>query len=108
MTTTFKNAHLTVATTSQDLYTCPSGTTAIVIGLQAYNQNAAAHSVTALLYDASATTTRKIVSGYSIPANTSVGLVSGKLVLEAGDKLQVLSSSTSTEIDVIASVTELS
>jgi hypothetical protein len=107
MTTTFKNAHVTATTSSQDLYTCPSATSAIVIGLQAYNSNTSAITATVLLYDASAATTRKIVSGYSVPANTSVGLLSGKLVLETGDKLQVLSGSA-TDLDVIASVTELS
>lgn len=97
VTETYKNAKAILGTGSTDVYTCPAGTTAIVLMAQAANENgASAVAVTAGWTDASnADTLTHLEKGASVAAGAALGLLSGPLVLEAGDKFQALCSEAS-------------
>lgn len=97
ITETYKNAKAVLGTSSADVYTCPAGTSAIVLMAQAANENGTtAVTVTAGWTDASdsgALTHLEKVG--KVEAGAAMGLLSGPLVLEAGDKFQALCSEAS-------------
>jgi hypothetical protein len=108
MPTVFKNFATTVTTGLTDAYTCPAGTTAIVTFFQTANYHATnVANITAVMLDVSQATEFEIIRELPIPVQSAVGLLSGKLVLEAGDKLRVRSTVAST-LRVLGSVTEVS
>ena len=93
------------------LYTCPSSTQTIVIGLTLCNVHTSA--VTAdvqLVSDTSDTETNqtvKLIDGVSIPAGSSLELLSGgKYVLQATDILKI-DCSVAAKIDATLSILEI-
>jgi hypothetical protein len=95
MPNTFKNAAQLATVSLTDLYTCPSSNTAgtvqagIVFMLQAANVTNLADSVTVVWTDASnGNAVTRLAFQISVPANGSVGLLTGKLPLEPGDKIR--------------------
>ena len=93
------------------LYTCPSSTQTIVIGLTLCNVHTSA--VTAdvqLVSDTSDTETNqtvKLIDGVSIPAGSSLELLSGgKYVLQATDILKI-DCSVAAKIDATLSIIEI-
>lgn len=109
MAATFKNAKLAVTTSMVTAYTCPALTTAIVLMAQCANidgTNTADISLQWLDSSASNTAT-KLAHTVVVPADAALGLLDGKLVLEAGDALQAQASADG-DLVLTLSVLELS
>lgn len=89
MAEVFKNSKKVLTTSMEDAYVCPGGSSAIVIGAQIANLDTAAVGVRLQWTDASdSNAATRLVYDMAIPAGVSIAPVSGKLVLEAGDKIQ--------------------
>jgi hypothetical protein len=99
----FQTVTALVTTNPTIVYTAPVGYTGVVLLAQVANVGATSEDVT-LVHRRSSTDTR-ILKQYPISANDTANLLSGKLVLESGDKL-VLSGSDDTNLEFIASILE--
>ena len=109
MAQTFKNARAVLAEAATTVYTCPAGTTAIVIGCQVSNvDNANSNELQFWWTDASNTDAITYL-GYdiTIPPKSAYEPINGKLVLEAGDIVKGIGSSAS-DLEATISVLELS
>jgi len=103
----FKNARAVLGDTATDVYTCPAGTVAIVIGAQVANVGADTNELEFWWTDASASDAVTYLGDkVVVPAAAAYEPVGGKLVLEAGDKLRGLSENDD-ELEVTVSVLEL-
>lgn len=103
----FKNARAALGTSSSTIYTCPAGTTAIIIGCQVANvdgTNSADATVT--WTDSSASATTHLVKTVPVPADASLGVIAGKLVLEAGDSIGGFASAAG-DLEISVSVLEI-
>jgi hypothetical protein len=90
------------------VYTCPSATTAIVIGCQIANVSAATEEVSVWWTDASDTNAiTRLVEDVVIPAKASLAPIAGKLVLEAGDVVKA-TGQTNDDSEITVSVLEIS
>lgn len=91
MAETYKNARKALDTTyGVAVYTCPSLTTAIVLSAVAANVDGVSSAgVSAQWLDNSAAdVATRIIDGVVVPATAAVNLMSGPVVLEAGDAFQ--------------------
>jgi len=98
MANTFKNARLAITGGDQTIYTAPAsaGNVAIVLQLQVANvDNSGAQSISATVIDSTGGTTTHLCKALSVPANAAASLVSGKLVLEAGDSVKLQGTGSS-------------
>lgn len=110
MANTFKNKVTAgIGSSVQTVYTCPSSTTSVVIGVTLCNLKTTGVEGTLALTDDSASATVSILKSAPIPSGSSIIAVGGeqKIVLEAGDALKVTASEASA-IDVTLSVLEIS
>ena len=100
MANTFKNyTSASVGTGATTTYTVPSATTAIMMGCNLANRTTSQIAVdvqVAVVY---------LVKGAPIPANSALGVLDGKIILEATDTV-VVTSDTASSADVIVSVLE--
>ena len=100
MPNTFKNyTKSSVGTTGDVVYSVPSGTTSVMIGCNV--SNVASTQITADVL----MTGVHIVKNVPIPAGSSISVLDGKRILEAGDTI-VVESDTLNSADVIVSVLE--
>lgn len=99
----FKTVTAVVSTSPTEIYTAPVGYTGVVLLAQVANIGASSYDVT-LVHRRSSTDT-EMLKNYPISANDTANLLSGKLVLESGDKL-VLSGSNATNLKFVASILE--
>ena len=99
----FKTVTEVASTSATEIYTAPVGYTGVVLLAQAANVDTSSHDVT-FSHKRSSTVT-ELGNEIAIPPNDSMSLVSGRLVLEPGDKL-VLSASDATSIKVTVSLLE--
>ena len=109
MANTFKNAALTdVSNSSYDtLYTAPSATTTVVLGLAIANKNSQAVTVQVQYSDSSAGTTHQLLENVSIPGSTTLETLAGqKYILETSDALKV-QAGTASAVDVVLGVMEI-
>ena len=108
MAETYKNARAAVGTTYATVYTCPSGTTAIVLAAQAANVDGAAFAdVSAQWLDNSAAdVATRIVDAYRVPAKAADMILGGPLVLEAGDAFQAKASAAG-DIELTLAISEI-
>ncbi len=90
---TFKSYAVDVTTSANTFYTTPIDATTIVLLAQATNVGGSDANVT---FYTSMNGNTEIVKDFTIPVGDAAGLISGKLVLEAGNSLGVLSSANST------------
>jgi hypothetical protein len=109
MANTFKNAslvsvnHAALAT----LYTCPSATTGIILGLALTNKTDNSVNATVQLTDTSASITPLLLNEVTIPANTTLEVFAGqKYVLETGDILKV-QASVATSLDAVLGLMQI-
>ena len=100
---TFKTITAVVDTTPAQIYTAPVGYTGVVLLAQVANVGANSEDVT-FVHRRGGTDT-EILKSFPVPAHDTANLLSGKLVLESGDKL-VLSGSDNTNLKFIASILE--
>lgn len=109
MANVFKNSITgSIGTTNTVVYSVPSATTTTIIGVNVANVATQNISVSVRLTDTSASKTVYLVKDALVTAGASVVLVGGeqKIVMEATDTLQVVSSVASSA-DVIVSALEL-
>ena len=109
MAETFKNFKLALGTSSATAYTCPASTTAIVLLCQVANVDGTNEADATITWtDASdSDSSTALVSAVPVPAGSSLGVLSGKLVLEAGDTIAGLASAAS-DLVLSGSVVEMS
>lgn len=89
---TFKNENLDILVTAADGYEVPAAKTAIVLGCQLANVDGV-NSVDCDVWwtdDSDADKVTYLVKGMTLPAKAAVGVLEGKLVLEAGDRIRAL------------------
>jgi hypothetical protein len=106
MATTFKNATGILTTSSQDIYTVPASTRAIIIGCHVANYAASAATLTMSVHDSSAAADRSVANATSVPVNSAYEPI-GKMVLETGDKIKA-QASANTALSIVVSVLEIS
>ena len=109
MANVFKNSITgSIGTTNTVVYSVPSATTTTIIGVNVANVATQNISVSVRLADTSASKTVYLVKDALITPGASVVLVGGeqKIVMEATDTLQVVSS-VANSADVIVSALEL-
>jgi hypothetical protein len=85
------------------IYTAPVGYTAVVLLAQVANIGATSQDIT-FVHRRSSTDT-ELLKQYPISANDTSSLLTGKLVLESGDRL-VLSGSNASNLKFVASLLE--
>lgn len=110
MANTFKNSALSDVNNSgyDTLYTAPSATTSVVLGLAIANKTAQAVTIKVQFADSSASTSHQLLNDVAIPSDTTLEALSGqKYILEAGDSLKV-QSGTASAVDVVLGVMEIS
>jgi len=111
MANTFKlvnNAVMSsVADTTDALYTVPSSTTTIILGLTLCNVHTAQVSATVEIVDTSASVTSTVIKDAPIPVGGSLEIMSGnKIVVETTDVVKV-SSSIADKISATMSIMEI-
>jgi len=99
----FKTVTAVVSTNSTEVYTSPVGYTAVVLLAQITNIATVSYDIT--LVHRRISTDTEILKNYPISGKDTANLLSGKLVLESGDKL-VLSGSNATNLKFIISILE--
>jgi hypothetical protein len=99
----FQTVTAVVNTSPTVVYTAPVGYTGVVLLAQVANIGATSADVT-LVHRRNSTDT-EMLKQYPIAGNDTANLLSGKLVLESGDKL-VLSGSNGTNLKFIGSILE--
>jgi hypothetical protein len=99
----FQTVTAVVPTSPTEIYTAPVGYTGVVLLAQVANIGATSQDIT-VLHRRSITDT-EILKQYPISGNDTINLLSGKLVLESGDKL-VISGSNAINLKLIASILE--
>ena len=109
MAETFKNAYKDITNSAQTIYTCPGSTTAIVLTLRITNIDGTNDdNITADVIDSDGSTNAKIASTLSVPADATVELAgTSKIVLEAGDKIDLTGGASSGDLEAFASVLEI-
>jgi hypothetical protein len=107
MANTFKNANQICTVSLTDVYTC-NATSAVVLLAQATNVTNRADVFTLVWTDSSnGNAVTHLTSQTPIPAQQSVGCLTGKLVLENGDKLRA-QCGTFQAVELSVSILEIS
>ena len=110
MANTFKNAFAARVNHSAyvDLYTVPSSTTTVILGLALCNKTANAVNVTVQMQDTSDSNNDfQILDTVSIPGRTTLEVLAGqKYILEATDVLRV-QAGTASAIDATLGIMEI-
>ena len=102
MANTFKNyVSASVGTSAVTVYTVPSSTTSVVIGLNVANRSASQITVDVQLGST------YIIKAVPIPVASSLSVLDGKINIETTETL-VVTSSAASSADVILSVLEQS
>ena len=101
----FRTFTETVGVTTSVFYTAPVGYTGVVLLAQATNIGSSTQTLS-FGHRRSGTDT-EIVKNLAIPASDTANLVSGKLVIETGDTLTIVGS-TSTDLKYLSSILETS
>lgn len=109
MAETFKNFKGALTTTAATIYTCPAATNAIVLLLQVANVDGVNEADASVSWtdDSDSDAETSIIKSVPIPGGASLGVLSGKLVLEAGDTIKALASAAS-DLVISGSVLEIS
>lgn len=99
----FQTVTAVVPTSPTVVYTAPVGYTGVVLLAQVANIGATSQDIT-FVHRRSSTDT-ELLKQYPISANDTSSLLTGKLVLESGDRL-VLSGSNASNLKFVASLLE--
>ena len=96
MANTFQRVQFDLTTSLATAYTCPSATTAIVIGFRITNIDGSASVNVEAKLGATGTTKYYVAPNTPIPAGSSLGCLEGgeKLVLEASEIIELKASAT--------------
>ena len=111
MANTFKNAYLDVTSSAQTVYTAPSdaGNVGIVLTIRITNVHASTDdSISAEVLDQGGSLRSYIAHTMSVPADTTVELAgTSKIVLEAGDSIQLTGGNASGDLEAFVSALEI-
>jgi hypothetical protein len=99
----FRNIAVDVTTNLEAVYTTPVGYSAIVLMAQVSNISPSAALISAYVDRESALTS--LVTQFEIPSGDAAGILTGKLVLETGQRIAV-SASTNSALQLVLSVLE--
>ena len=99
----FKTVNVVASTSATEIYTAPTGYSGVVLMAQAANIDSVSHDVT--FSHKRVSTVTELTKSTPIPGNDALAMVTGRLVLEPGDKL-VLSASDGTNVKVTVSILE--
>ncbi len=92
----YRNISLAVTNSSQDAYTCPANTTAIVKEIIVTNMHGSSDAdITLSLHDSSASSAKAFVSTKSVTADDFLRIDTANIYLEASDKIQAVASASS-------------
>lgn len=106
MANAFKNATIAVTTSSQDFYTTPASTEAIVHALYISNIDGTNDAtIDVLIYDASKATSFHVAKTALVPADDTL-ILDKPINLEEGDKIQILGSADN-DLEAFASILEI-
>jgi len=99
-----------VSTSLVDIYTVPVSTTTVIVGGLLSNKSGSIITADVQIVTASSSGENVddvyLIKTVQIPSGSSLEIVEGKVVLEAGDKIKVLSSASSA-LDVAFSIMEI-
>ena len=90
---TFKSYAANITTVPTNIYTCPAETTAIVLLAQATNIHATNDAN--ITFYSSVNGNTELAKDFTIPVGDSAALLSGKLVIEAGNSIGVYANANS-------------
>lgn len=90
---TFKSFAANITTVPTNIYTCPAETTAIVLLAQATNTNNTNDGN--ITFYSSINGNTELAKDFTIPVGDSAGLLSGKLVVTAGNSIGVYANANS-------------
>ena len=109
MATALKNAYLDLTASLADVYTVPASTTAIVFTCQVANVDGTASVDVDVVWtdDSNADKVTYLAKTVSIPADASLNVLAGKVVLETGDKIRAKASAAS-DAELTLSIMEIS
>lgn len=82
----FKTFTAELTTTEETVYTAPQGVTSIVLLAQVANLTSSSTKVTAV--HAAGAVETELVKDFAVAPNDAVSLLTGKLILEAGQQLK--------------------
>ena len=99
----FKTYTKELTTSSQTIYTAPTGYTGIILYAHVTNYGASATTVT--VNHVRSSTTTQIINAANVPVNDAYIPLDGKLVLETSDYVTALAGANST-LKIIVSVLE--
>lgn len=91
----FTTATAVLTTTTATIYTAPAGYTAIVLMAQISNVTSGAVSATVAHQTASGSVTTELIKNFQIPGNDAASALTGKLILEPGQKITASASANS-------------
>ena len=100
----FKNVAEDLTTVETTLYTAPVGYSAILLMAQVSNTSGFPATTTVKVVDVSTAET-SLVTGFEIPGNDAAGILTGKLVLEAGQSIKASANANST-LQMVISILE--
>jgi len=90
----FKTVTVTVTDSIGNVYTCPSGYSAVVLLAQVSNLTGNTITVSGNIYQLAGNNVA-LVKSASLPANDAINLVGGRLILQTGDSFAVGASANS-------------
>lgn len=90
---TFKSVAANITTVPTNIYTCPAETTAIVLLAQATNINASNDAN--ITFYSSINGNTELAKDFTIPVGDAAALLSGKLVVTAGNSIGVFANANS-------------
>jgi hypothetical protein len=99
----FRTYTETVGLTTSVFYTAPVGYTGVVLLAQVTNKGTSTHTIS-FGYRRSGNDT-EIIKDLAVPASDTANLLSGKLVVESGDKLTIVGSNAS-DLKFLSSILE--
>ena len=106
MAETFKAVNVALGDTADAVaYTCPASTTAIVIHCQVANVDGTSAADLNIDHN-DGSTVAALVSTLSVPADSAVNPIGGKLVLEAADELRAWAGAAS-DLEMTLSILEI-
>ena len=86
----FKTVTANVSTVSSEIYTAPSGYTAVV--LLAHVSNVGNNTVNITSNHVRSGVETNIITNAPLPANDAMTLMSGKMILQTGDRMNIRAS----------------
>lgn len=88
----FKTVTAEVTTSNEVIYTAPTGNTGIVLMAQIANITNSSGEITFIHFDSATNSDTELVKNFSIPGNDAASVITGKLIIEAGDSVKIFAS----------------